>query len=236
MVLTPHPLWRAGTVSLALTFMAVLSGCATPPANDPARVGPFYTPSNHSGDPSLGGIRRVVVLPTWVGEGTKPESAADLDPVFLTALQNQKRFEVVTLSREECRRRFKVEALSASGALPPELFSALQREFAADAVLFIDLTTYQPYKPIMLGLRSKLAAIDGSRLVWSFDNVFSSEAPGAANSARRFFLDRDRSVPADLTRTALQSPSKFAAYAAAAMFDTLPPVVAPAPAKTGITK
>lgn len=222
---------RVFSAGLVLAALALSAGCMHPAANDPARVGPFFTPSNHSGDPSLGGIRRVVVLPLWVGEGTKPEAAAELDPVFLTALQHEKRFEIVTLSREESRRRFRAEAISSAAALPADLFPTLQREYAADAVLFVDLTTYEPYKPITLGLRGKLAAIDGSRLIWTFDNVFSSESPGAANSARRFFLDRDRSVPADMTRTALQSPSRFAAYAAATMFATLPPVVAPAPAK-----
>ncbi len=173
-----------------------------------------------------------MLLPAWVGEGTRPEAAAELDPVFLQALQATKRFEVVTLSREECRRRFRSEALGSASALPADLFSSLQRDYAADAVLFVDLTTYQPYQPITLGLRGKLAAIDGSRLIWTFDNMFSSEAPAAANSARNHFLDRDRTVPADLTRTALQSPSRFAAYAASAMFGTLPPVTLPAKAIT----
>jgi hypothetical protein len=217
---------------VAVGCVTLLSGCMTPAANDPARTGPFFTPANTSGDATLGGIRRVVLLPAWVGEGTRPESAAELDPIFLHALQNSKRFEVVTLSREECRRRFRAEALSSASTLPADLFSTLQREYAADAVLFVDLTTYQPYQPILLGLRGKLAAIDGSRLIWTFDNMFSSEAPAAANSARNHFLDRDRSVPADLTRTALQSPSRFAAYAAAAMFGTLPPVTLPAKAIT----
>jgi len=220
--------FQFGTANLALAVavLCLCAGCMHPAANDPARVGPFFTPANHSGDPSLGGVRRVVVLPVWVGEGTRPESAAALDEVFLIALQQEKRFEVVSFSREECRRRYGVEALSSATTLPSGLFPALQREFAADAILFIDLTAYNAYKPLTLGLRSKLAAIDGTRLIWTFDNVFSTEAPGAANSARHHFLDQDKSVPLDLTRTVLQSPSRFAAYAAASMFATLPPVVA----------
>ncbi len=211
-----------------LPFVLALSaGCLHPPAGDPARVGPFFTPPNHSGDASLGGIRRVVVLPAWIGEGHRPEVAAELDGVFFTALQQEKRFELVALGREEARRRFGAEAFSSASALPHDLFSWLQREFAADAVLFVDVTTYQPYKPIVLGLRGKLAAIDGSRLIWTFDNLFSAENPAAANGARNRLLDRDRGVPADLTGIVLQSPSKFAGYAAAAMFGTLPPVVAP---------
>lgn len=210
--------------------VASFSGCASPSYTDPARVGPFFTPANHSGDATLGGIRRVVVLPIWGGDQASPETAASLDPVFLTALQQEKRFEVISLSRDECRRRYGKEAMSSATMLPHDLFETLKRDFAADAVLFIDLTAYDPYKPITLGLRGKLAALEDSRLVWTFDNIYSSEAPTTANSARHQFLDRDRSVPTDLTRTALLSPSKFAAYAAASMFATLPPVVA-APAR-----
>ena len=221
------PFIRLAGLALALAAVLPLSGCLHPPHGDPARVGPFFTPPNHSGDASLGGIRRVVVLPAWVGEGTRPESAAELDGVFLTALQQIKRFEVVAFSRAECMRRFRAEAFSSATDLPNDLLAYLQREYAADAVLFIDVTVYQPYKPITLGLRSKLAAIDGSRLVWTFDNQFSSENPAAANGARHRLLERDRSVPADLTGIVLQSPSRFAGYAAAEMFATLPPVVVP---------
>jgi hypothetical protein len=105
----------------------------------------------------------------------------------------------------------------------------LQRDFAADAVLFVDLTVFHAYKPLALGLRAKLATTQGSRLVWSFDNLFASDDPAVANSARHHFIDRDRSVPADLTPTVLMSPSRFAEYAATAMWATLPPVVAPLP-------
>jgi hypothetical protein len=219
--------------ALAAAALTVFSGCAHPSRIDPARVGPFYTPDNHTGDANLGGIRRVVLLPLWVGDRAQVESVASLDEVFRAALQQEKRFEVVSFSREECRRRYKTEALSSVSMLPADLFASLQRDFAADAVLFVDVTTYNPYKPLTLGIRSKLAAIDGGRLMWTFDNVFSAETPSAANSARNHFLDRDKSVPADLTKAVLQSPSKFAAYAASTMFATLPPAV---PAPSGIAK
>jgi hypothetical protein len=226
------------TVSRAaaiLAGVAVLAGCAHPPRTDSSRIGPFFTPANFVGDPHLGSIRRVVLLPVWAGPHVSPESAAALDEVFALALQKEKRFEVVQFTREQARRRYRVEALSSAGVMPHDLFATLQREFEADAVLFVDLTALEAYKPLALALRSKLAAIDGSRLVWSFDNVFSAEDPALANSARRFFLDRETGVPADLTLSVLQSPRQLATYAAAAMFSTLPPV-APAPLLAGHMK
>jgi hypothetical protein len=105
------------------------------------------------------------------------------------------------------------------------MLAVLRQEFAADAVMFVDLTVYRAYRPLALGLRAKLAAIDGTRLVWTFDDTFSAENPLVANAARHHFVEEDHSgVPADFTPAVFQSPTKFAAYAATAMFSTLPPV------------
>ena len=151
-----------------------LAGCAMTAHREESRGGPFYAPSNHIGDPSLNGIRRVVMLPTWSGSVASVETAAELDRILITALQRENRFEVVTFPRQEMLRRFHTEAVSAAAALPPELLPLLKREFGADAVLFVDLTGYSAYRPLQVGWRAKLAAIDGSKLLWSFDDSFSA--------------------------------------------------------------
>jgi hypothetical protein len=217
----------APAAAAALAGLLFSSGCAHPSLADSARRGPFHAPGNFAGDANLGIVRRVVLMPVWAGPGTAPEAVAALDEVVLAALQRQNRFEIVPFARDECRRRYLSDALSASGALPADLLDSLKREHAADAVVFVDLTVYHAYKPLALGFRGKLAAIDGSSLLWTFDNLFASDDPAVANAARRHFINRDRSVPTDLTAAVLQSPSKFAAYAASAMFATLPPVLPP---------
>jgi hypothetical protein len=230
---------RAASLAGALLWLALAAGCMTPSFNDHARVGPFFTPVNHAGDPSLGGLRRVVLLPVCGGTFAPVETVAALDPVVAAALEQQHRFEVVMFPRDEFRRRFHVEEISSVAALPHDLVATLRREFAADGVLFVDLTVFQPYRPLALGLRAKLATLDGAaRLVWTFDNVFSADDPAVANAARRHFIGSDRGgVPADLSPGVLQSPARFAGYAADAMFATLPPVVAPiAPATPAVAK
>ncbi len=222
---------RAVVVSfrLALAWGTALwsAGCMHPGPYDAARVGPFFTPANVEREPTIGGLRRVVVLPIWAAHPVTTESAAGFDEVFLNALQQERRFEVVALTREDCLRRFRRESLSSAGALPTNLLSVLKAEFAADGVLFLDLTVYSAYKPITLGVRGKLASIDGARLIWTFDNVFAADEPSVANAARHHFIDRDKAAPIDMTPAVLQSPSRFAAYVAAATFATLPPVADP---------
>ncbi|MBI5767169.1 MAG: hypothetical protein HZA93_05190 [Verrucomicrobia bacterium] len=215
----------------ALALVALLAGCAGVELVDPTRQGPFFTPTNQAGLPGLGGMRRVVLLPVCGGTLAPEETVASFDPLFVAALQQENRFEVVTLSREECLRKFRAREFSSAAALPPDFLAKLKEEYAADGVLFVDLTVFSAYRPIAIGLRGKLARIDGTALVWTFDNVFSAEDPAVANSARRFYRGSDRGgVPVDLSQGVLQSPNRFAGYAAAAMFSTLPPVVPPAPA------
>lgn len=218
-------IFGAVTLFVAAAALCLLAGCVEPPINDPARVGPFFQPTNVSHDPTLGGIRRVVLLPVYGGAVAPEESAADLDAVFRQALQQQNRFEVVALSREECRRRFGASAFSSAGALPHNFLNDLGKTFAADGVVFVDVTVYRAYHPLALGVRSKLAAIANGRLVWTFDNVFSADNPLVSSGARHFFLQsQHQDVPGDLTPSVLQSPGRFGAYVAHTAFSTLPPV------------
>ena len=221
--------------------MLVLGGCVHPPANDSARVGPFHSPLNVTADLQLPQtLRRIVLLPLAGGSIASAESVTALNPVFLTELQKQNRFEIIALTREDLLLRFRTAELRSTEALPHDFVARLRREHAADGVMFIDLTVYKPYRPLVIGVRAKLALLsDDVRLVWSFDNVFSAADPTVANSARHFFLNSDqRDVPADLTPAVLQSPSRFAAYVAAQAFATLPPAfTTPVPdsAKTSAT-
>ena len=64
--------------ALAVGALVGLAGCGTPAYNDPARTGPFFTPANHAGEPSLGGLRRVVLLPIAAGSLAPQETVAEV--------------------------------------------------------------------------------------------------------------------------------------------------------------
>lgn len=216
-----HLLFLAAVAALAAT-----AGCASgPSALDPARHGPFFVPTNVARDDRLpADLRRVVLLPVHVGRVATPETAVELDAALLAALQQQLRFEVVVLSREDCRRMFGATEFSSAEALPHGFLDRIVAEHGAEAVIFADLTVHRPYPPLALGLRAKLATAGRDvRLIWAFDEVFAADDATVANSARHYHRQGDRPQPFDLSTAALQSPSRFAAYAADAMFSTLPP-------------
>ena len=207
-------------------------GCAQLTSNPKEALkskAPAFVPTNHGGDAKVPpGIRRVVVLPVAGSTVATPESVSALDPVIINALQQQNRFEVVPLTREECRRFFLSDEISSVSAIPANFMTVMRREYAADAVMFVDLTVYRAYHPLDLGFRAKLATVGNSHLVWTFDTIFSADDPAVVESASRYLANRDQGgLPTGLSPVVLQSPRRFATYAAAAMFATLPPINAP---------
>jgi hypothetical protein len=216
-------------------FLSLFSGCAQLQNAGRAVERPAQPLRlNHGGDAKLpSGLQRVVILPLAGGTVASPESVSALDPVLIAALQLQNRFEVVPLTREECRRYFQTDEISSVSAIPANLLSVLKREYAADAVLFMDLTVYRAYHPLAIGLRGKLATLDGAHLVWTFDTVFSADDPSVADNAVRFLKSRDQGgLPADLIAVDLESPVRFCTYASTAMFATLPPISTSTPQVT----
>jgi len=209
---------------LALAASLLLTGCAFLEIEVPPRPAPAYAPTNFKGDARLpSDIQRVAILPAHGGDVADPESAAALDPVLLTALQRQVRFEVVTVSREDCRRLFGSGSVRSTDALPPGLLEKIAATYAVDAVLFTDITVYQPYRPLTLGFRAKLATARDVRLVWAFDEVFSGGQAAMLTSVQDYYAGTDKSAAMDVSSAVFQSPTRFGAVAADLMFRTLPP-------------
>lgn len=222
----PFAQWRGAVIRwLAAGLLLLATGCESfrNELSDQNRT--FFQPENFNGDKQLpANLRRVLVLPVCGGKVAEVEAALALDSVLLGALQKKARFEVVAVPREEIQRRFHQPEFSSAAVLPRGFLEELGRAYGAEAVLFVDLTQYQPYPPLSVGFRAKLATIQDVRLIWTFDQSFSSADPAVINSIQR--AGRQEGAPrspVDMTVGTFQSPRRFAAYAADAMFDTLPP-------------
>jgi hypothetical protein len=211
--------------ALALAaLLAPAAGAALPAWLQREQDRPGFAPVNFRGDAQLAAdIQRVALLPIHGGRVVTAEVTAELDPVLVAALQRQVRFEVVVVSREDCQHLFGAGDFGSTAALPHGFLEKIAEKYAVDAVLFTDLTVFQAYRPLSLGLRCKLATTREVRLVWAFDEVFSAADVKMVNSVRRHYKDGDRSAPVDPTPAVLQSPARFGAVAADLMFRTLPP-------------
>jgi len=213
---------------IILATSLALAGCASTRGSGKAPEQPkpsaTYHPRNFAGEKTLPeNLMRVVVLPVHGGDYAAPETCEYLDPIITTALEQQERFEVVTLSRQDCGKNYGTADLSSTDSLPADFLARLGSEYGAQAVLFVDVTAFAPYRPLTLGIRAKLASIADRRLIWSFDDVFCCLDPAVVTGLRRFYTRNSMAgAPVDLSSDDLISPRRFAAYAADAVFQTLP--------------
>jgi len=214
----------------AFTLLAfAIAGCSSVlPKPDGAVAGPFYTPVNVKGIAKIpADVRRVIVLPVAGGPALTEDTLLKLDAICQGELNRTARFEVVPLSRNALAEITGVRQISSVDKLPAVLIDKLfniYNSYGADAVLFVDVTTYTAYPPLVLGLRTKLARVTDGEIIWAADNVFAAAEPAVANSARHhaLALGSDRGQ-VNLSHTILQNPQRFAGYVAAATFLTLPP-------------
>ncbi len=223
-------------LALALGAAAVLigsNGCQhTPAVSVDWRGGPFFRPTNYTGVAIMPAeIRRVAVLPLAGLEGLPPESTEPLREALAAALLATARFEVVAVDGALLRAAGGRATVRSTEPLPAGLFERIAREHAPDAVLFVEVTHYQPYAPLVLGVRAKLVSGDGSHAVlWAFDTLYDARVPAVANSARRHAAGGGREA-VDVGPAGVQSPRRFAAYVFTDLCSCLPERPPPLPAK-----
>lgn len=186
---------------------------------------PSYVPTNHAGIPILpASIRRVVILPMYWNADAGAGFLEFMDATMTSELNKTNLIEVVPLSRKDMVAVFGKSQIASYEVIPADSFDRLRAEYAADAVLMIDLTGYRAYKPLYMGIRSKLINIQTGESLWAFDNSFDAGDPTVAMGARRFAQLRDTTpYPLDTDSPILISPRLFSRYVAFMTFSTLPP-------------
>jgi hypothetical protein len=203
---------------------ALLAGCATQ-ARNLAALAPEYRPENiFAYPPNLPqSLQRVAVLPLACEEprANLPEGCETLNPVLLTELAKLKKFEVVSVNRENLRRRTGRSSWTGAEVLPTEFFDSLQRTYGCDAVLFCQLTVFHAYAPLSVGWRFKMVDVRTRQILWSADEVFDAGQKSVLNGAARYQASAQHLAEPD-GWSIRNSPRQFGQYAAARLLATLP--------------
>lgn len=209
-----------GKAVAALTVAAVVSGCHTLPPR--TLVGPLPPVPSYSLKQDGIAVRRVAILPLAYGSGIG-RYLNELDTVFNAELNKTALFEIVKLSREDMTEIFGFDQISSVELIPADLLVRLQERYGVDAVMFTDITHYRPYQPIAIGVRAKLVEVQKGTILWAFDYVFDSGNPKIAEDAKRYYITNSRKEQAVgfESRGVLQSPARFAKYAASETYRSL---------------
>ncbi len=186
------------------------------------KIKPFQPTNVYTMGRLAGQITRVAVLPVYYKLDTAP-FLSFVDENFHTEISRQGRFEVRAITRKEMKYHFGKEQYNIVDDLPEDFLAKLQKEFRVDAVLLTDLTNYEPYRPLRMGVRCKLVELSSAEVFWAFDTTFNGGDRSVQLAVERFqnFLDMNVSKGHGVPGT-LQSPRQFSKYVANAVYSTLP--------------
>lgn len=209
----------------AVTLVALLTGCQTTKTiaskigigTPPAQPNNFYLDEEQIME-----VQRVVMMPVHAPDiGLTAER--DLDEQFLSKLTATQLFEVVSISREDLVRRFGRRSFSSATPLTDSLFNYIKEASDADAVVFFDITSYHPFRPIRIGVRGKIVRLPDQEVLWAVDELYDTANRKTSKEAIKYekkYLSRFESSKGH--DSILMSPIRFTAYAAEKSVLSLP--------------
>jgi len=167
-------------------------------------------------------FNRVAVMPVYHKDPSS-DNLSYSDEIFLKEISTVGLFEVVPVSTTFCKDTFGKDRISSSDSLPESFFKTLVERFGANGVLFIDLHSFKPYRPITLGVRSKLVDLKSGEFMWAVDEVLDSGESSIMVSANSFQrTNHVNAISPKTNNSIIQSPRLFTKFAASLIFDTLP--------------
>ena len=167
-------------------------------------------------------FNRVALLPCF-----HPDSANSIlnfcDQVFHQELSQQRIFEIIQLSPKELKSITGHERIASSRNLPSNFLKIIEEYTSANGVLFIDLDSYKPYRPMSLGVRSKLVDLKSGEFMWAIDETFDAGHASVIVGASQFQdVSQVRALSNKTKGSVLHSPRNFTKYVASTVFSTLP--------------
>jgi hypothetical protein len=167
-------------------------------------------------------FNRVITLPCYYTDEDS-QMLDYIDDIFHQELTQERIFETIRISPRQMKASFGVERVSSLSKLPENFLRQLEDQTKANGVLFIDLHSYRPYRPMSLGVRAKMVDIKTGEFMWAIDETFDA-GHASVIVGSNIFQEKDqvRALSAKTSGSVLHSPRIFAKYVASTTFSTLP--------------
>ena len=209
--------------------------------SDPTMSLPLQDLTANSGIRWPAGMRRLAVLPIY---SMRPidQTQRDMDGIFRAELSKVVKYEIVQVSRTDMASLINREAVSSSEIIPASVIAMLRQKYGAEAVVFTDFTLFRPYRPLAIGVRSKIVDVKTMEILWMADGILDSAEPDVSEMATQFSDSGlqmryiSNKIPKGRQREQgsgnqiiLQSPRLYAAFVAHEAFSSLAPAPVAAP-------
>jgi len=187
-----------------------------------ARADPFVPTNLYPVERLPTYFNRVVVLPCYHADPDSP-LLEYIDDVFHQELAQERIFETIRFSSDDMRDLFGLRRISSSSNLPENFLRTLDQQTGANGVLFVDLHSFRPYRPMSLGVRSKLVDLKSGEFMWAIDETFDLGHAAIIVGASAFQEKAQvRALSSKTSGSVLHSPRVFSKYIASTIFSTMP--------------
>ena len=167
-------------------------------------------------------FNKVVILPCHLDDLDSP-MLEYIDVIIAQELAQERIFETTSFSVPKMIQNFKEPRFSSSNRLPENFLNRLEDLTAANGVLFVDIHSFRPYRPMSLGIRAKLVDIKTGDFMWAIDETFDLGHGSIILGATEFQkVNHIRAISSKTSGSVLHSPRVFAKYAFSTCFSTLP--------------
>lgn len=171
----------------------------------------------------LNKVARVGIMPITSRASVWQGTLDAICESFCSELFKQLKFEAIKISNDELLALFGKTNFVANDIFPNHFFSSIKQSSDVDAVLFIDITHYEPYKPVAIGVKCKLISTESAKILWAVDELFDSGIPSVQTGISEYVAkNKCENTFFSFDDTFVYSPLKFSYYVAHEIFNKLP--------------
>jgi TolB-like protein len=194
------------SVLLLATFALVGCNLERPPEKKPIN-------SYLAEKEDLVNVRRIMVLPFAHEAGVNADTQQVRD-TFTAELQKLRRFEVVPLP-QDAEENDTLHASLSRGRLSTDAVVRLCNRYSLDGVFVGSVTSWRPYTPAHLGLRTQLISVHSGAPIWAVDAIYDANDRSTISDLRHY-VEHNVRDDGNLHgwEINLLSPGKFTSYVA----------------------
>ena len=210
-------------LTIILSVIFVLSSCRKFKEEEVvAKADPFKPTNIYPVERLPLHFTRVVLLPCF-HQDSDSTILKFCDQVFYQELAQERIFEIIQLSTDDLHNIIGHKRLPSTGKLPANFLKMIEDYTGANGVLFVDLDSYKPFRPMSLGVRSKLVDLKTGEFMWAIDETFDAGHASVIVGASQFQeISQVRALSDRTNGSVLHSPRNFTKYVASTIFSTLP--------------
>lgn len=161
----------------------------------------------------LANVRRIMVLPFGQESGVQADCNKVRD-AFVAELQKLRRFEVVPLPSDASENEQLNRSLS-RGRVSSDALVRLCNRYAVDGVFLGTVTTFRPYQPQQMGMRTQLVSVHSGAPIWAVDAIYDTTERTTISDLRHF-VEHTQRDDGNLHNWEMNliSPQKFTSFVA----------------------